>query len=105
MMDISTFVSVEDAQRIVLDHVQPLAVRMVELEASLGMTLAEGVRCDTDVPIFDRAMMDGYAVRSDDVAEAPVDLEVVGQIAAGANPPPAIGPRRSEEHTSELQSH
>jgi molybdopterin molybdotransferase len=46
-------------------------------------TLAEAVRCDVDYPPFDRSVMDGYAVRAEDVRGAPVALEVVGELAAG----------------------
>ncbi len=38
---------------------------------------------DTDLPPFDRAQMDGYAVRAQDVAEAPARLRIVGESAAG----------------------
>ena len=83
MSDSLTFVTVEDAQRIVADCVSPLGTESVALAEALGRTLAGAVSCDTDVPLFDRAMMDGYAVRGADVASAPVRLSVVGQVAAG----------------------
>jgi len=38
------------------------------------------------MPPFDRAAMDGYAVRARDVAGAPVTLRVVGQVRAGQVP-------------------
>lgn len=82
MADCPTYIHLEDARRIVLDRVKPLPATSVPLGESLGMTLADGVRCDADAPAFDRAMMDGYAVRSADVADVPVTLEVVGQIGA-----------------------
>ena len=47
------------------------------------------------VPPFDNTAVDGYAVRSVDVAgaaETSVDLVVVGEIAAGAAPDRAVGP-------------
>ena len=59
------------------------------LRSAVGCTLAEAVVCDIDYPPFDRAMMDGYAVRAADTASTPAVLEVVGQIAAGANVDPA----------------
>jgi molybdopterin molybdotransferase len=49
-----------------------------------------------DLPPFDNASMDGYAVRAADVADAsdaaPVSLRVLGDIAAGAPSPAAVGP-------------
>ena len=52
---------------------------------------------DHDMPPFDRAAMDGYAVRAADVAAAPVVLEVAGQIRAGQCPtaPLRAGPGRA----------
>ncbi len=44
----------------------PLAAETVRLEDALGRVLAEDVRSDVDVPGFDRANMDGFAVRSED---------------------------------------
>jgi molybdopterin molybdotransferase len=56
------------------------------LEA-LGRVLAEKIVSDISIPPFDNSAMDGYAVRSADVADAspetPVRLEVVGSVAAG----------------------
>jgi molybdenum cofactor synthesis domain-containing protein len=36
-----------------------------------------------DLPPFDRSQMDGFALRADDVANAPVELKLVGESAAG----------------------
>src|SRR5205085_5626543 len=41
------------------------------------------VFADSDLPPFDRAQMDGYAVRSEDLSEVPARLRVVGEAAAG----------------------
>lgn len=56
------------------------------------MVLAAPVRSSEDVPPFDNSAVDGYAVRAADVASVPVDLEVVGEIAAGAAPEGEVGP-------------
>ena len=76
--------TVEEAQRIVLEHVSPGRTISVPLNESPGYTLAEAVRTDVDYPPFDRSVMDGYAVRASDVQSAPVSLRLVGQVAAGA---------------------
>ncbi|MFH0981941.1 MAG: gephyrin-like molybdotransferase Glp [Planctomycetota bacterium] len=89
------YVTIEEAQRIVLDHTKPGRPITISLAEALGRTLAEAVRCDMDYPPFDRAMMDGYAVRACDVANAPVTLRVVGQIAAGVSPSAAVGPAQA----------
>jgi molybdenum cofactor synthesis domain-containing protein len=44
------------------------------------------------VPPFANSAMDGYAVRAADTAGAPVELKVVGMIAAGASPDGSVGP-------------
>jgi molybdenum cofactor synthesis domain-containing protein len=36
-----------------------------------------------DIPPFDRSQMDGFAIRAEDVANAPVELDLVGESAAG----------------------
>ncbi len=57
--------------------------------------LAEPVVSGEIVPPFDNTAVDGYAVRSEDVASAadqPVDLIVIGEIAAGAAPDRPVGP-------------
>jgi molybdenum cofactor synthesis domain-containing protein len=55
----------------------------VELHHALGRILAQNIVADTDLPPFDRAQMDGYAVRSEDVKSAPVTLRIAGESAAG----------------------
>lgn len=85
-------ISVDQALQTVLERVGPLGVETVALEDALGRILAEEVRADIDLPPFDRARMDGYAVRSADVATAPVQLRVLGEIAAGAVFDGIVGP-------------
>jgi molybdopterin molybdotransferase len=76
-------IPVEEAIRIVVEKAGPLAVEGVPLEDALGRVLAEEVAADSDLPPFDRAQMDGYAVRSEDLRETPARLRVVGESAAG----------------------
>ncbi|MBC7932337.1 MAG: molybdopterin molybdotransferase MoeA, partial [Rubrivivax sp.] len=77
-------IPVSEAVRIILQQTAPLPVESVPLDAALGRVLAEDVLADTDLPPFDRAQMDGYAVRSEDLREVPARLRVVGEAAAGA---------------------
>lgn len=76
-------IPVTEAIRIVVGKTEPLAAERVALGEALGRVLAEDVFADTDLPPFDRAQMDGYAVRSADLREAPARLRVVGEAAAG----------------------
>ncbi|HEX8187863.1 MAG TPA: gephyrin-like molybdotransferase Glp [Pyrinomonadaceae bacterium] len=76
-------IPVAEAIRIVVEETEPLAAGRVALGEALGRVLAEDVFADTDLPPFDRAQMDGYAVRSADLRETPARLRVVGEAAAG----------------------
>lgn len=85
-------ISVHQALEIILEQVKPLGVERVALDQALGRVLAEDVRADLDLPPFDRARMDGYAMRSADVATAPVTLQVIGEVAAGSVFTQPVGP-------------
>jgi molybdenum cofactor synthesis domain-containing protein len=50
---------------------------------ALGRVLAEDIIADSDLPPFDRAQMDGYAVRAEDVSTTPARLRIAGESAAG----------------------
>ena len=67
----------------VVGQTERLAPEEVALGESRGRVLAEDVVADTDLPPFDRALMDGYAVRAADTVEAPARLKIVGEAAAG----------------------
>lgn len=62
----------------------------VALRDARGRVLAERVDADIDVPGFDRAAMDGYAVRASDTVGAgevdPAVLDLVGTVHAGEKP-------------------
>src|SRR5918911_4933110 len=74
---------VPEAIRVVLAETPRLEPESVALAAARGRVLAEDVVADTDLPPFDRALMDGYAVRAEDTTPAPVRLRLVGEAAAG----------------------
>ena len=77
-------IPVTEAVSIIVEQTEPLAAERVALGEALGRVLAEGVFADTDLPPFDRAQMDGYAVRSADLRETPARLRIVGEAAAGS---------------------
>lgn len=77
-------ITVEQALEIILSRVEPLGVEDIPLEQAHGRVLAEDVFADMDLPPFDKARMDGFALRSADAAVAPFTLKVIGEIAAGA---------------------
>src|SRR3989440_1203351 len=76
-------IPVADAIQIVLDQTTSLRAESVALVDSRGRILAEDIVADCDLPPFDRAQMDGYAIRAADVANTPARLRIVGESAAG----------------------
>ena len=77
-------IPIAKAIEIVLSHAPHLGDESVKLKNSVGRILAEDIIADTDLPPFDRAQMDGYAVRAADVANPPARLRIAGESAAGA---------------------
>jgi molybdopterin molybdotransferase len=76
-------IPVSEAVSIVLQHAVKLNIESVALSDSLDRVLAEDIIADCDLPPFDRAQMDGYAVRAEDVSTPPSRLHIVGEAAAG----------------------
>ncbi len=83
--------TVDEALERILARVAPLPARTLDLADTLGAVLAEDVVADRDVPPFRNSAMDGYAVRGEDVATAPVRLRVTGAVAAGGLPEGTLG--------------
>jgi len=77
-------IPISQAIQIVLQHTPKAASEEVALPGALNRILAADITADTDLPPFDRAQMDGYAVRAADVANTPAQLRIVGESAAGA---------------------
>ena len=80
------------ASNIILDSVRSCGAARTPLKKSPGLILARPVRADRDMPPTDRSAMDGYAVRSADLAECPCELELVGEVAAGSANRPRVRP-------------
>jgi molybdopterin molybdotransferase len=64
-------------------HTLLLPSETVSIWQAAGRTLAGAVASEVDVPAFDRAMMDGYALRAADVQGAssynPLELRIIGE--------------------------
>ena len=81
-------ISREEALNLILKHVKPVERKeKVGIEELVGRVLAEDVQANISVPSFDRAAMDGYAVRAEDTYEAtstkPKILRLVGVSTVG----------------------
>jgi molybdenum cofactor synthesis domain-containing protein len=71
MRPLKALISFEDAIRMAMDVVRPIERKEnVPLLAAAGRIVAEDVRSKIDVPLADRAAMDGYAVIARDTAAA-----------------------------------
>ncbi|ESQ21817.1 MAG: molybdenum cofactor synthesis domain [uncultured Acidilobus sp. CIS] len=97
-------VSIEEALRLLEEKVggiRPPEVIEVPLLEAQGKVLAEDVRAPIDYPPFDRSTVDGYAVRSVDVAGAsevtPVSLKVTGKVSVGSAPVGEVRPGEAYE--------
>jgi molybdopterin molybdotransferase len=85
-------IGVSEAQTLVFQHARPLPARTAPLTAAaLGLVLAEDVASDLAMPPYDKAMMDGYAVRSSDLPDGRGVLGVIEEITAGQTPRLTVG--------------
>ena len=66
--------------------------QQLPLAEALGRVTLDDVVSPIDLPPFRNSQMDGYAVRSTDVASAPISLPVVGEVAAAPGTPPPLTP-------------
>src|SRR3954464_1493047 len=74
---------VAEALARVLAEAEPLPAEPATLTEACGRVLAADVTALRTQPPADVSAMDGYAVRAADVAKVPVDLKLVGEVAAG----------------------
>ncbi len=83
-------ITLEAARDAILAAIAPLPPERVHLLDALGRVLAAPLRASVDLPAFDNAAMDGYAVRWAEVSgareSAPVALPVALEAPAGAAP-------------------
>ena len=78
---------IEDALQIILDRTPLLGEEEIALSEAVGRVLRHDALSDLDLPPFDRARMDGYALIAADATAAsesnPAKLREVGEAAAG----------------------
>ena len=87
--------TVAEARRRLAESLQPFPVEEVALGGVLGRVLAAEVCAAEDVPGFDRATVDGFAVRAADTFGAseglPAYLRVAGEVLMGRPPGGSVG--------------
>ncbi len=81
-------ISLEDARALVLSHVSALEAEEVGILDMIGRVAAEDLASDIDIAPFAHSAMDGFALRSEQLAtatpETPVELDVVAEVPAGS---------------------
>jgi molybdopterin molybdotransferase len=88
MHEVGALLSIEEAQRLILERVQPLESERIALDDAAGRVTAEPAVARVDLPPFDSSAMDGFAVRA---ADTPGRLPVVARIPAGRPAEQALG--------------
>jgi molybdopterin molybdotransferase len=92
MSSATGLISVDEAQRIVLERAKRLDSERVPIERAAARVLAEPVAALVDLPPFPSSAMDGYALRSADTADPSTRLPIVARIAAGSPAYRALAP-------------
>ncbi|MBI4196433.1 MAG: molybdopterin molybdotransferase MoeA [Deltaproteobacteria bacterium] len=81
--------SAEEAQRTIQSFVLSSGPEVLPLDRALGRILAFPVKAPVDLPLFDNAAMDGFAVRSEETFDrTSVLFKVIGSVEAGSNVEP-----------------
>src|SRR6266550_3287091 len=97
MRPIRDTIPLDEALALILDAATPVTrTETVPLAEALGRVVAAPPVAAIDVPPFDRAAMDGYAVRAEDTFGAgrydPKILHCIEKVYTGQVPTRAIGP-------------
>jgi molybdopterin molybdotransferase len=77
---VADLLSIDEAQRLILERATALPAEPVPIEQAAGRILAEAAVSTVDLPPFPSSAMDGFALRA---ADTPAKLQIVGRVAAG----------------------
>ncbi len=69
-------------------------IEEADLLSAAGRVLAEDIAADRDTPALSRSVRDGFAIRA---ADAPGELEVIGEVRAGERFAGSVGARQAVE--------
>ena len=87
MFERRTPISIAEAVQKIMEHQCSGETELVSIDESFGRFLSEDLTATCDVPHFNRAPYDGFAIRSIDSSPAslnhPVEFEVIDHIGAG----------------------
>lgn len=79
-------ISTNEAFELIRNSVRQAKRQTLPLAESVGRRLAEAIRSDVDSPPHDKSVMDGFAVRSQDVQPGMSELKVIETVVAGGWP-------------------
>lgn len=79
-------ISIDEARSCILARTWVSAPVSLSLVDAVGLVLAEPAVSDIDSPPYDKALMDGYAVRAGEAPGCGAEWEVVERIMAGQVP-------------------
>jgi molybdopterin molybdotransferase len=83
--------TVKEAQNIICQLAKNFGTEMVSIQNAQGRVLAEDIVADRDYPPFNRAAMDGYAIRVEDFLENGLrEFQITEEIYAGRLPSKSI---------------
>ena len=91
MKPFGALISFQEAKQVIDRHIIPIdRTELVALDAAINRVLADDFIATMDIPGFNRAAMDGYAVKSKDTFGAgqfkPKLLKITGAVHAGQKP-------------------
>ncbi len=91
MKPFGALLAFEEAKRVIDANIKPITrTEIININDSLGRVLAEDIIATLSTPPFDRAAMDGYAVKAKDTFNSsqlnPKVLNLIGELRAGETP-------------------
>ncbi|MCB0429079.1 MAG: molybdopterin molybdotransferase MoeA [Flavobacteriales bacterium] len=92
MTDTRTNVAVEDARRLIEDHVGHLSVIGIDVQDAVGYVVAEDVLAPISLPSFAQSAMDGFAIGMLPDGNRDVQWKIVGEVKAGDTREVVVGP-------------
>ncbi len=86
----------EEAIKVVDKHIMPInRTEIIDIDEAVGRVLAEDIVASLNTPPFNRAAMDGYAVKAEDTSgssqKTPKTLKLIGEFHAGDTPTISVG--------------
>ncbi|MDD5723153.1 MAG: molybdopterin molybdotransferase MoeA [Syntrophales bacterium] len=88
--------TVKEALNHILDSIVLLGLEKTDILSALGRVIGEDIHVPRDIPPKDNSAMDGYALRSEDTADAgaesPAIFNIIEDIPAGYVPQKTVGP-------------